>query len=266
MSSDENVKKNLVCFFLHGDEGSKASMMTTCIDSILLNHKDGTLIEICALCDETYEQFVTDPRVRKVRTPCNAKPLDAARHKIMMFDHVQDIFDYDTVLWMDPASVVCSDIDRLFAACTMPNKLYVLCEPGRNHLDHICYGLRKYTEAQKIFFGFNNIHGFNTHQAMFKPTVGMKDHFAKVTALMDEYNDNDVFYGEQSFMNHYFLSNYAKNIDRLTMRRFFFYGRPLLDFDPKLNFIITFFHPDASVRAASQIKYFEEHKATATNE
>ena len=269
MASEETTatgtgsKKNLVCFFLYGDDGTKASMMTTCIDSILYSNKDGGQLEFCAICDESYERFVVDPRVTRVRTPSNELPIDAAKHKIGIFDFVQNIFEYDTVLWMDPSSVVCSSIGRLFAACAVSNKLFVLCEPGRNNLDHICYGLRKYTDAQKIFFGFNNIHGFNTHQVMFRPTESMKEHFSKVAALM--VGHNDVFYGEQSFMNHYFLSNYAKHIDRLTMRRFFFYGSPMLDFDPKLNFIVSFFHPDASVRVQSQKKYFEGYKVAVEN-
>ncbi len=254
------AKKTLVCFFVFGTEGANATLVNKCVQTVRDNASDPDAVDFVAVCDEAFERAAAEPlQARVVRTPSNADPREAAKRKLQLFELVPNLSaDYRAVVWMDPATVVCSDIARLFSACTAYDKLYVFPEPGRDTMDSLTYGLCKYTMKDKLFFAFNNVYGFGTHQAMFRPTDVIKAQFERALAVVDSHDGPHE--GDTSFLNHHFLSNQAKHLDRTTLVRFFFHGHGKTEFVPELPFIVSF--PGADKFVAAKIKlqqrYYEQ--------
>lgn len=245
-------KNNLVCFFLQGAAVS-AQMMEVCVETIKATLKAGEVgVEFAAVYDAGFEGASAIPE------SVHSFVVDMPQHmrKIRIFDII-DLTKYETVLWIEPSSVVCSDLGRLFATCT-PEKLYVYCEPGRDTMDKLQYGLQKYTVREKMYFSFNNIYGFNTLQAMFKPTDNLRAKFAKVVELATGYEGEH--FTEQSFMNHVFLTQYSKTLDRTMIIRFFYYAKAYTKFDQDFPFIVSFppYLPDV---VEQQRVYFAECQA-----
>lgn len=253
----EVAKKNLVYFFITGSPDN-ARLLVKCVESINENLTTPGSVDFVALCDPALAPILAGvPDVRVVSTPPNPTPLDQARRKLQVFDLIPTISDYNAVLFMDHASLLCGCINRTFATCISQDKLYIITEPGRPEifgLPH--YGLQQYTERERLFFSFSNIHPFSTRQFMFKPTSQLQEHFANVLKLMDGYTGQ--FVGDQSFCNHYFLKASARYIDKTTMMRFFMFIRHAdVKFDPTYPFIATFPGPESAtdVKIAIQDAY-----------
>lgn len=226
----------LVCFFVDGDEYN-VHLVSQCVKSIVDNTSIG--VEFVALCDENYaKNMMGVTGVRVITTPCNAKPLEAAKRKSQIFDLIPDILNFEAVMVMEPASRVCGDIAKIFKTCTT-TKLYVYQEPSRDGLQSLMYGLQKYTVDELMSAYFHGAHGFNTRHFMFKPTLSLKDHFDKVTQLIMDHDTSAPSYKEQSFFNHYFITRAPRFIDRQALICFVHQIDPSSRFSPKNPFLVT---------------------------
>lgn len=235
-----SAKKHLAYFFLQG-EATSLSLLNKTVETLKANTV--TNLDIIVLCDEDCSKLIQEglsPDVHVIVTECNSEPLDAAKRRLQVFDLVPNISEYATVVSLEIGLVFVWDIALMLAECTT-TKLYVYNEPGRDFYDWIQYGLKRYTPDEKMSFNFKNIYGFNTRTFMFRPTTEMKEHFAKIVdTLITHYDPSALFLEEQSFMNHYFLTRMAVDLDRRALMKYVYFATPSTKYDARYPLAVSF--------------------------
>lgn len=201
------MSRNLI-FFTTGCDETYIQLTSFCIYTIG-QHTDLTNIDILVMCDADYQSIICKELPHFVKfhiTPNNNSPHQTSMRKCEIFDY-ENIQLYSKVLYLDSDIVVTGDISRMFDKISNENVLYVKTETRdndcHNHLEH---SLQLHTESQVLEFSRRNQHGFSCGHFMFCNSAIMNHHFDQVLKLMRSHT-GPYFY-EQSFMNHYFNSEF----------------------------------------------------------
>lgn len=202
------MKRNLI-YFTTGCDATYFKLTSFCIQTIAQSNNLEN-IDILVMCDQAYCALIRQdlPEFVKVHiTADNSSSHQTSMRKCEIFNY-EYIHMYDKILYLDSDIVVTGNIASLFDAALNDNILYVkrdsIDNDCHNHLEH---SLRLYTETQVNDFALNHQHGFSCGHFIFCNSQVMKYHFDQVLKLMASHK-GPYFY-EQSFMNHYFNSNYA---------------------------------------------------------
>jgi len=177
-----------------------AKLVELCVNSILAT-TDNSKIDICIMCSSDYQQYVSHLPVKIHLTGWTESAMLSSMRKLEVFN-VQNIFDYERVLFLDGDIIVQKSLIPLFEAVTDSSKLYIFNEYYKGQHNHIYFSLLQYTSEELQYLDDNNIIGFNCGQFIFTPTLEMKDHFTNIIHKI--LNHKGEYFYEQSFMNVYF--------------------------------------------------------------
>lgn len=200
--------KNLVYFTIGG-----APEYTRLLEFVIHTIKKTsslTTTDILVMCDEEYSKHVQglDGVDDIMIVPKNDDHIKASMRKVEIFSY-QHISNYDKVLFLDCDIVVVKDLEMsVFPLIEDATKLHVFPERmDINHHKNLWWSLEKYKPEDYALFAARNQHVFNCGQFAFRVNDTMKQHFQNVIDLIKSHKGK--YFYEQSFMNHYFNTNFA---------------------------------------------------------
>lgn len=211
--------KNLIYFSIFLSEDF-LSLLDLCLKYILKNSKDINF-ELLFITDEIFKEKIISLDIYKNFT-CHFHIIDppltgivASTKKLIIHDFSM-IENYEKILYLDCDIICIKDIKHILNIETLPEFLYAatnnriksagLCSP--------CHSLMYLTkkDAEYLFDNTDVIFPFNAGQFLFLNTKRMRLHFENIRWLLEVWPD--IFFFEQSFMNHYFVLNgLIKNIE-----------------------------------------------------
>jgi hypothetical protein len=138
--------------------------------------------------------------------------VEISKNKTKIFDFIE-IGKYRKILFLDADIIAARDIQHIFAATYVHEKLYVKCNRKKVTYDSHgsdYHGLKHLTPDQISQMRDKNQLPFNAGQFLFLNSNKMQKHFENLNWLMSIWPGPYFF--EQSFMNHYFcLYNLTDN-------------------------------------------------------
>jgi lipopolysaccharide biosynthesis glycosyltransferase len=140
--------------------------------------------------------------------PTQKDGIEASKIKLHIFQY-KNIAQYDTILFLDADTLIIGNLDNIFDKKWKKNTLYTAYNPNLTYIHHtknLYHGLNILTDEQIKTIEAYNQKPFNAGQFLFRNTRQMKCHFENVIWFME--NWPDYYFFEQSFMNHYFCTNY----------------------------------------------------------
>jgi lipopolysaccharide biosynthesis glycosyltransferase len=192
---------NLVYYTL-GFDIKYLDLLHVSIKSLRKYNKDIHILIICDellvdQCTETLKEF---EHIQIVPCTDSVSAMDSSMKKLRLFDY--DISKYSKVLFIDSDILVDIDLSRIFSNM-VDQKLYAFAE-HREFGFHFAnyFSLMNYTFEDYSFFKEHKIYPFNCGLFGFLNSDEMKDHFARILSMIDNYEGE--YYYEQSFMNVYF--------------------------------------------------------------
>jgi alpha-N-acetylglucosamine transferase len=112
-----------------------AILVELCVNSILAT-TDNSKIDICIMCSSDYQQYVSHLPVKIHLTGWTESAMLSSMRKLEVFN-VQNIFDYERVLFLDGDIIVQKSLIPLFEAVTDSSKLYIFNEYYKGQHNHI---------------------------------------------------------------------------------------------------------------------------------
>lgn len=182
-----------------------SKLIDVCVKTIL-RVTDTAKVDICVMCDQEYSQYINHLPVKIHITDKSPTAMISSMRKLEVFN-IENIMNYERVLFLDGDIVVTKSLIPLFEAATDPTKLYVLEETFENPHTLNFFSLLSYTPEEIKALDDQNIKGFNCGQFLFTPTIEMKTHFANIINHICGYTG--IYFYEQSFMNVYFNARYT---------------------------------------------------------
>ena len=213
---------NLVYYTL-GFDSKYLDLLHLSIKSVRTYNKNIHILVICdeLIIDQCVEKMKIFEHIRIVRCADSVSAMDSSMKKMRIFDY--DISQYNKILFIDSDILVDINLDNIFNKI-VDNRLYAGIESFQYDFHtKPWHSLLNYTEEDLKFFKDNRIFVFNCGLFGFLNSDEMKDHFAHILNMINNYEGE--YYYEQSFMNVYFnklnlvntkvitCKNYMMNID-----------------------------------------------------
>jgi hypothetical protein len=205
--------KNLIYFTVYFNNGY-TDLLNVAIES-LLSHTN-TQFDILIITDKQTRYIIEElPFTEKIKplfhmTPTPLDGVDASCNKLNVFDY-SNIDEYDKILFLDCDVVAIGDVGRAFSNKLKQNTLYTAYNLNltSNHFKSIHHGFEYLDEEFIQEMKANSQMPFNAGQFIFRNSNKMREHFANVRWMIDNWSGEYFF--EQSFMNYYFSKAHITN-------------------------------------------------------